>query len=83
MKNYLSISLIQSILFWKDVDANISHFKTIISSIKDTDIILLPEMFNTAFCPKSNHLAESMHGKILNTKNLRVTQLLKCLGCFV
>ena len=66
MKNYLSISLIQSILFWKDVDANISHFKTIISSIKDTDIILLPEMFNTAFCPKSNHLAESMVGKTIS-----------------
>jgi predicted amidohydrolase len=65
MKN-LTISLIQSILFWKDVAANLSHFETIISSIKDTDIILLPEMFNTAFCPKSNHLAESMVGKTIS-----------------
>ena len=23
-------------------------------------------MFNTAFCPKSNHLAESMHGKTIS-----------------
>jgi omega-amidase len=65
MKN-LSISLIQSNIFWKDVAANLSHFEKLISNIKDTDIILLPEMFNTAFCPKSNHLAESMDGKTIS-----------------
>jgi omega-amidase len=66
MKNSLNIRLIQSILFWEDVAANLSHFEKLISSIKDTDIILLPEMFNTAFCPKSNHLAESMDGKTIS-----------------
>ena len=65
MKN-LSISLIQSNLFWEDVAANLLHFKKLISKIKVTDIILIPEMFNTAFCPKSNHLAESMDGKTIN-----------------
>ena len=64
MKN-LTISLIQSILFGEDVDANLSHFEKLISNIKDTDIILLPEMFNTAFCPQSNHLAEKMDGKTI------------------
>ena len=62
MKN-LTISLIQSNLFWEDVVKNLSHFEKLISNIEDTDIILLPEMFNTAFCPKSNQLAESMVGK--------------------
>jgi len=66
MKNSLAISLIQSNLFWQDVPANLSHFEKLIFNIKDTDIILLPEMFNTAFCPKSNHLAESMDGKTIN-----------------
>ena len=56
MKN-LTISLIQSNLFWEDVEKNISHFDALISEISETDIILLPEMFNTSFCPKSNHLA--------------------------
>ena len=65
MKN-LTISLIQSNLFWENVAANLSHFEKLISNIKDTDIILLPEMFNTAFCPKSNHLAENMDGKTIN-----------------
>ena len=66
MKNKLNISLIQSNLFWEDVDKNLSHFEEIISKISERDIILLPEMFNTAFCPKSNHLAETMEGKTIN-----------------
>jgi len=66
MKNYLTISLIQSNLLWEDVVENLLQFEKSISNIIDTDIILLPEMFNTAFCPKSNHLAESMDGKTIN-----------------
>ena len=66
MKNLLNITLIQSQLFWEDVDANLSHFEKLISAISDTDIILLPEMFNTAFCPKSNHFAETMDGKTVS-----------------
>ena len=66
MKQNLNLSLIQSNLFWEDLPANLSHFEKLISNIKDTDIILMPEMFNTAFCPKSIHLAESMDGKTIN-----------------
>ena len=62
----LTVSLIQSILFWEDVTANLSHFESFISNIKDVDIILLPEMFNTAFCPQSKHLAERMDGKTIS-----------------
>lgn len=63
MKESLSIALIQSNLHWKDVDANLNHFDKLISVINEIDLILLPEMFNTSFCPKSNYLSESMSGK--------------------
>ena len=66
MKNNLNISLIQSNLFWEDVNKNLSHFEQLISAILETDIILLPEMFNTAFCPKSTHLTEKMDGETIN-----------------
>ena len=66
MKEILNITLIQSNLFWEDVDANLSHFKELISTISETDIILLPEMFNTAFCLESNHLAETMEGETIS-----------------
>ena len=49
MNQPLSITLIQSQLFWKDVDKNISHIEKLITDITETDLILLPEMFNTAF----------------------------------
>ncbi|MGY8951549.1 MAG: nitrilase family protein, partial [Flavobacteriales bacterium] len=61
MKEKINITLIQSSLFWEDVQKNISHFESLILKNSNTDIILLPEMFNTSFCPKSNHLAETMN----------------------
>jgi len=66
MKNSLNITLIQTSLFWENVEKNLYHFDKLISEISDTDIILLPEMFNTAFCPKSNHLAETMEGETVS-----------------
>jgi omega-amidase len=66
VKNNLNISLIQSNLFWEDVDKNLSHFEGLISQISNTDIILLPETFNTSFSIKATHLAEKMDGKTVN-----------------
>ena len=65
MKNILQISVIQTNLYWGDINANLSNFDSLLSSINNTDIILLPEMFNTAFCPQLNHLAETMNGKTI------------------
>ena len=48
MKEILDITLIQSNLFWEDADANLSQFDNLLSDVEETDIILLPEMFNTA-----------------------------------
>ena len=66
MKN-LNITLIQSSLFWEDVEMNLSHFDKLISEIKETDIILLPEMFNTSL--KERALIAS-----IIEENLKVTK---------
>jgi len=66
MKSNLNIALIQSNLFWENVNSNLFNFGKLISNINGADIILLPEMFNTSFSPKSSHLAESMDGKTIN-----------------
>jgi len=66
VKKKINISLIQSNLFWGNVDKNLAHFANLISQIKKPDIILLPEMFNTAFFPSAYHLAENMNGKTVN-----------------
>ena len=65
MQDLLRLSLLQSKIYWKDIDKNLQHFSNLISKIKNTDIILLPEMFNTSFCPEFSYLAERMDGKTI------------------
>ena len=79
MKQNLNLSLIQSNIFWENVDKNLLHFEELISTISETDIILLPEMFNTAFCPKSNHLAETIEGKTVTW----MKEISKMKGCAI
>jgi omega-amidase len=60
----LSITTIQTHLFWEDVDANLAHFDEKINAIQNhTDIIVLSEMFTTGFTMKSEQLAEEHGGK--------------------
>ena len=65
MKEELNIVLIQSKIFWKNKEKNLNHFTNLISNIHTSDIILLPEMFNTAFCPNSIELSETMSGNTI------------------
>jgi predicted amidohydrolase len=72
MQNEIIIALIQTDLIWKDKKANLSNLGNLISSIeKETDIIVLPEMFSTAFCVDDTSLAEDIHGEtVIWLKNL-------------
>ncbi len=59
----LTISLIQTSLAWEDPLANLQHFDKLISSISEpSDLIILPEMFNTGFTMDAKHNAEKMDG---------------------
>lgn len=60
----LSITLIQTKLFWEDIDANLAHFSKKIASItKPSHLIILPEMFSTGFSMNAAQFAEAMTGK--------------------
>ena len=60
----LSITLIQSDLHWHNIDANLAMFEEKIWQIeKPTDLIILPEMFNTGFTQAAEELAEPMNSK--------------------
>jgi len=55
----LRTTLIQSDLYWQDIDANLAMFEEKIWKIEGkTDLIILPEMFNTGFSMNANKLAE-------------------------
>ncbi len=63
----LKITIIQSELHWENVGQNLEMFADKIKSIGEpTDIIVLPEMFNTGFSMFSESLAETMDGKTVD-----------------
>ena len=63
MNASLTITLIQTNLFWEDKAANLAMFTEKINSINQpTEVIILPEMFTTGFSMKPKELAETMDG---------------------
>ena len=57
----LKVTLIQCKQFWEDKTANLAHFDSLLESVSNTDLILLPEMFHTGFSMNPSSLAESMN----------------------
>ncbi|TSA25723.1 MAG: nitrilase family protein [Bacteroidetes bacterium] len=59
----LNITIVQTSLFWEDRPANLAHFRELLNEIDEpTDLILLPEMFNTGFSINPEFCAEPMDG---------------------
>lgn len=63
MKAALHITLVQSNLHWQDAGTNLQMFSHKLTSVSDTDLIVLPEMFSTGFSMAAEQLAEEMDGK--------------------
>ncbi len=63
MSSTLDLTLVQTNLFWQDIDANLEHLNQIMGQIQSTDLIILPEMFSTGFSMASADYAESMKGR--------------------
>ncbi len=60
----LKITLIQSDVYWHNIDANLAMFEEKIWQINEpTDLIVLPEMFNTGFTQEAAAWAEPMNSK--------------------
>lgn len=64
MSRSLTITGIQTHLFWEDKAANCEMLEQKIRDIKEkTEVVILPEMFSTGFSMKPELLAETMQGK--------------------
>ena len=63
--NHLLISTIQTHLHWEDKAANLDMLQQKIAAIEKTEVVVLPEMFNTGFTMKPQLLAETMEGPTL------------------
>jgi predicted amidohydrolase len=63
----LRVTIIQTNLFWEEVQKNLDHFDKLLGRINEpTDLILLPETFNTAFSINPAACAESMEGRSMD-----------------
>jgi len=61
--SHLTFTIIQTNLHWENKAANLQMLEQKINSIQHpTQIIVLPEMFNTGFSMKPEKLAEDTHG---------------------
>jgi predicted amidohydrolase len=59
----LTLSIIQTPLFWEDKEKNYTLLNKAFSGIKEgVNLIVLPEMFNTGFTMQSELFAEEMEG---------------------
>src|SRR5690606_6657632 len=55
----LKTTTFQASLFWENIDKNLSHLSLRLSAIREkTDLIVLPEMFNTGFTMNVKECAE-------------------------
>lgn len=64
--NDLKITIYQADIFWEDIDRNLLNIKEKLTKANlETDLIVLPEMFNTGFSMDANKLAEPMDGKTI------------------
>ena len=65
--NNPNITLIQADLRWEDPDGNREHFNQLLKEVPSgTDLVLLPETFNTGFPVDPLRFAESIDGPTMN-----------------
>lgn len=59
----MKATIVQTDLKWEDKDANLAHISSLLSLAEsDTGLVVLPEMFTTAFSMDPSRLAETMEG---------------------
>ncbi len=76
----LNLTLVQTDIAWGDSTRNLEKFGQLIKNVDNTDVIILPEMFNTGFAVKDESCAEDPKGETFEwmketakTKNAVVT----------
>lgn len=90
--NDLKVTIIQSDLYWENIEKNLEQFSKKIASIEQqTNLIVLPEMFTTGFSMQPEKLADTMDGETIkwlqakaSEKNCVITGSFICKenGCF-
>ena len=63
MNRNLKVTIIQPDIIWKNARENLARYSDMLSGYAGTtDIVLLPEMFQTGFCTEPKEVCETMDG---------------------
>ena len=54
-------------VIWEDINANLNHVEELLQNLPESDIVVLPEMFTTAFTISAPDLAERNDGITMQT----------------
>ena len=74
--NNLNVTYIQADLQWQDQQANLEHFSELLNEVpSDTDLVLLPETFNTAFPVDPKVFAETVDGPTMKWMKQKAHEL--------
>lgn len=65
IKPHLKVTLIQPDIIWQDTQANIALIDSLMAGLHSTDLIILPEMWNTGFSMTPEVLATTMEGIVV------------------
>lgn len=74
--NHLHLTYLQADLRWQDKQANLEHFDQMLKEVPmETDLVLLPETFNTAFPVDPMKFAETPDGPTMNWLRAKAQEL--------
>ncbi len=62
MEYQLTLTALQTNLFWEDKQKNLDQLSNQLAQLPQTDLIILPEMFTTGFTMRAKEFAEAMEG---------------------
>lgn len=71
----LNVTLVQADIAWEDRDANLAKYDQLLENIGNTDLVVLPEMFNTGFTMNPKNLWEDMEGPSVKWLQDKAAQL--------
>ena len=58
----LKITIVQPDIIWENVEANLHKYSEMLKNVEQTDVIVMPEMFQTGFSMHAENLKETMDG---------------------
>jgi omega-amidase len=61
----MKITIVQTDLAWENREQNLAHFRSLVTRISETQLIILPEMFTTGFTMSPEKNAEASNGEAL------------------